>query len=97
MDNNINLDLMQFIETSILPQYNAFGRSHGIQHVQRVIERSLQLAKTIGADINMAYVVAAYHDIGMSGPRAIQPLFFRRPQLYQRSGVPETTSCACPP
>ena len=71
MDNNVSLDLMQFVETQILPQYNDFGRSHGIPHVQRVIEKSLQLAKTVGADINMAYVVAAYHDIGMSGPRAI--------------------------
>jgi uncharacterized protein len=71
IDQNVSLDLMQFVETQILPQYNAFGRSHDVRHVQRVIERSLQLAKTIGADINMAYVVAAYHDIGMSGPRAI--------------------------
>lgn len=71
IDQNVSLELMQFIETNILPQYNNFGRSHGIQHVQRVIERSLQLAKTIGADVNMAYAVAAYHDIGMSGPRAI--------------------------
>lgn len=71
MNQNVSLDLMQFVETQILPQYSAFGRSHDIRHVQRVIEQSLQLAKTIGADINMAYVVAAYHDIGMSGPRAI--------------------------
>lgn len=71
IDQNVSLDLMQFVETQILPQYNAFGRSHGIQHVQRVVERSLQLARGIGADVNMAYTVAAYHDIGMSGPRAI--------------------------
>ena len=74
IDQNVNLDLMQFIETSILPKYNEFGRSHGIQHAQRVIERSLQLARSIGADVNMAYAVAAYHDIGMSGPRAIHHL-----------------------
>ncbi|MBR1469061.1 MAG: HD domain-containing protein [Prevotella sp.] len=74
IDQNVNLDLMQFVETSILPKYNDFGRSHGIQHVQRVIERSLKLAKTTGADVNMAYVVAAYHDVGMSGPRAIHHL-----------------------
>lgn len=71
MNQNVSLDLMQFVETQVLPQYNGFGRSHDVRHVQRVIKRSLQLAKNIGADINMAYVVAAYHDIGMSGPRAI--------------------------
>lgn len=71
IDQNVSLELMQFVETSILPKYNDFGRSHGLQHVQRVIEQSLQLAKKTGANVNMAYVVAAYHDIGMSGPRAI--------------------------
>lgn len=71
IDQNVSLELMQFVETSILPKYNDFGRSHGLQHVQRVIEQSLQLAKKTGANVNMAYIVAAYHDIGMSGPRAI--------------------------
>ena len=68
---NPNLDLLQFVETNILPKYNAFGRSHGITHVQRVIDRSLVIARQLGADIDMAYTIAAYHDIGMSGPRAI--------------------------
>lgn len=54
-----------------MPRYNAFGRSHGLSHVQRVIKSSLQLARQLGADVNMAYVIAAYHDLGMSGPRAI--------------------------
>lgn len=67
----VNLDLMSFIETSILPRYTAFGRSHGLSHVQRVIANSLELARRTGADINMVYAIAAYHDLGMSGPRAI--------------------------
>ena len=36
-----------------------------------VLRRSLDLVKITGADINMVYTVAAYHDLGMSGPRAI--------------------------
>ena len=67
----VNLDLMSFVETSILPRYTAFGRSHGLSHVQRVIANSLELARRTGADINMVYAIAAYHDLGMSGPRAI--------------------------
>jgi uncharacterized protein len=62
---------MSFIETHILPRYNEFGRSHGIGHVQRVIANALVLAKKTGADVNMVYTAAAYHDLGMSGPRAI--------------------------
>jgi uncharacterized protein len=71
MSMQLNLELMSFIETQILPRYNNFGSSHGINHVQRVIANSLELAKSTGADINMVYTVAAYHDLGMSGPRAI--------------------------
>lgn len=62
---------MAFVEQQILPRYNAFGKSHGLTHVQRVIKNSLELARQLGADINMAYVIAAYHDLGMEGPRAI--------------------------
>lgn len=62
---------MEFVETQILPRYNAFGESHGLRHVTRVIRNALKLAQVTGANIDMAYVVAAYHDLGMSGPRAI--------------------------
>lgn len=74
MDTHVNLDLMSFVETQILPRYNAFGRSHGLQHVQRVIANSLELARITGADTDMCYTIAAYHDLGMSGPRAIHHL-----------------------
>ena len=69
--NSPSLDLVEFIETQILPRYADFDRAHNLEHVTRVIRRSLDLVKTTGADINMAYTIAAYHDLGMSGPRAI--------------------------
>lgn len=71
MLQNVNLELMSFIECDILPRYNNFGHSHGLQHAQRVIKNSLELARLTGADINMVYTIAAYHDLGMEGPRAI--------------------------
>lgn len=71
MDNRVDLDLMEFVEQQILPRYNAFGKSHGIGHVQRVIKNALALASLTGADSNMVYVSAAYHDLGMEGPRAV--------------------------
>lgn len=69
--NTPSLDLVEFVETKILPQYAEFDRAHNMEHVTRVIRRSLDLVKTTGADINMVYAIAAYHDLGMSGPRAI--------------------------
>lgn len=72
--NNPSLDLVEFIETQILPQYAAFDKAHNMEHVTRVIRRSLVLARKTGADIDMVYVVAAYHDLGLTGPRAIHHL-----------------------
>lgn len=65
---------MEFVERQILPRYTAFGESHGLRHVNRVIKNSLKLADVTGADIDMVYVIAAYHDLGMEGPRAIHHL-----------------------
>ena len=56
MQNQVDLTLMEFVEKQILPRYTAFGESHGLYHVTRVIKNSLELA---------------YHDLGMEGPRAI--------------------------
>lgn len=74
MTNNPSLDLVEFIETQILPQYAAFDKAHNMEHVTRVIRRSLELARKTGVDINMAYTIAAYHDLGLTGPRAIHHL-----------------------
>ena len=74
INNAPSLDLVEFIETKILPKYTEFDRAHNLEHVTRVIRRSIDLVKTTGADINMVYTVAAYHDLGMSGPRAIHHL-----------------------
>ena len=74
ISNNPSLDLVEFIETKILPQYAQFDRAHNMEHVTRVIRSSLELARHTGADINMVYAIAAYHDLGLSGPRAIHHL-----------------------
>ena len=69
--NTPSLDLVDFIETAVLPQYAQFDRAHNLEHVTRVIRNALELARRTGADRDMVYVTAAYHDLGMSGPRAI--------------------------
>ena len=71
MTNHPSLDLIAFIEQQILPQYAAFDKAHNMEHVTRVIRRSLDLARKTGADLDMAYTIAAYHDLGLSGPRAV--------------------------
>ena len=72
--NSPSLDLVEFVETNILPQYAQFDAAHNLSHVVRVIRNALELVRITGADINMVYTIAAYHDLGMSGPRAIHHL-----------------------
>ena len=57
--------MKQYIEQVILPQYDAFDGGHRRDHAQMVIEESLKLAREHGADEQMAYVIAAYHDLGL--------------------------------
>lgn len=57
--------MKEYIEQVILPQYDAFDGGHRRDHAQMVIEESLKLAREHGADEQMAYVIAAYHDLGL--------------------------------
>ncbi len=65
---------MTFIERDILPRYAAFDVAHNMEHVTRVIRSSIAIAQKLGADEDMAYIVAAYHDLGLEGPRAVHHL-----------------------
>lgn len=67
----VTLEIMDFAEKNIIPRYSAFDSAHNTEHVTNVIRRSLKLAQRLGADEDMAYIIAAYHDLGLEGPRAI--------------------------
>ena len=65
---------MEYVETNILPRYARFDQAHNLSHANKVIKASLELARRMGANIDMAYAIAAYHDLGLEGPRAIHHL-----------------------
>lgn len=69
-----SLDLMQFVEQYILPQYAQFDKAHQLSHANTVIRNSIEIANNVGANVDMSYVIAAYHDLGLSGPRAVHHL-----------------------
>lgn len=69
MLSKVNPDIKRYIEENIIPQYGAFDLAHSFDHVGHVIRKSVDLAARMNVDIDKAYVVAAYHDLGMSGPR----------------------------
>lgn len=61
----IREDLKKYIENVIFKEYEKNDIGHGIEHIKYVIRRSLMFAKNIDdINIEMVYVIAAYHDIG---------------------------------
>ena len=59
------MTLEQYIEQTILPQYDSFDGGHKRDHALSVIRESMKLAREHGADERMAYTIAAYHDLGL--------------------------------
>ncbi len=66
--------LKNYIEDSILPLYDGFDAAHQRDHVEMVIAESMELAAKYGLDEDLAYVVAAYHDVGMLNGREFHHL-----------------------
>lgn len=80
-----NPELQAYIEQEILPRYSSFDAAHQLDHVETVIRQSLQLATTITnspryhnangtktiISTDMAYTIAAYHDLGISEGREL--------------------------
>ena len=60
----VSKEIQDYIENEILPKYNGIG-GHTDEHIRQVIERSFEFFKqTEGLNIDMVYVIAAYHDLG---------------------------------
>ena len=62
----VNEELKKYIEDNIFPEYNKNEKGHGIEHIKYVINRSFELVEENNLDVNlnMVYVIAAFHDIG---------------------------------
>lgn len=69
--STINPELQTYVETEILPRYDAFDKAHQRGHAEMVIRQSLQFAEQLGVDVNMAYAIAAYHDTGLTDGREL--------------------------
>ena len=67
---HLSAELINHIESEILPRYEAFDKAHDRRHALMVMSNSLRLAQHYYVDIAMVYTIAAYHDLGLSEGRA---------------------------
>ena len=70
--------IKSYIESEILPRYDGFDAAHRRDHADVVIERSMTLARELGANVEMAYVIAAYHDTGLAVGRDVHHMESKR-------------------
>lgn len=72
MNNNktVSLEIVQYVESVIIPHYASFDKAHQESHVRMVIEQSMKLIEhTPSMNPDMVYVIAAFHDLGLVNGR----------------------------
>lgn len=60
----MNRQLVDYIERQIYPLYARNDWAHQLWHIYEVVERSLKLAQNFTVNLDMVYVIAAFHDLG---------------------------------
>ncbi len=70
----MNPELINYVETEILPRYTHFDKAHQLDHILTVIHQSAALAdllerQGVTVDRDMVYIIAAYHDLGIVNGR----------------------------
>ncbi len=64
----MNIDLVNYVEENIFPIYETFDKGHDVNHIKAVIDRALELYSYLNdssININVLYISAALHDIGI--------------------------------
>ena len=61
----VNPEIISYIEKEIIPCYDHFDAAHQRDHVNMVIQQSLEIAEHLDVNPDMVYVIAAYHDTGL--------------------------------
>jgi uncharacterized protein len=66
----MNKELVAYLHEHIIPIHQTFDQAHREDHVYKVIEHSLDIAKDFEVDNEMVYTIACYHDIGIQFGRS---------------------------
>ena len=65
----MNPELVQYIESEVIPRYVAFDKAHREDHARAVIERALAMGKNYEINQDLLYTAAACHDLGLAVDR----------------------------
>lgn len=62
----MNEELIEYLEREVVPLYDGFDGAHRRDHARMVIDRSLEIARHYPVRMDMVYVIAAFHDLGLA-------------------------------
>jgi len=67
ISKKLNKSLADFINRKVVPMYKRHDAGHDVSHLNEVVEFALKLAKKVKdkIDLNILYVSAAFHDVGL--------------------------------
>ena len=67
---SVTPEIIDYVEREIIPRYASFDKAHQENHVRMVIEQSLKIAaQTPAMNVDMVYVIATFHDLGLVNGR----------------------------
>lgn len=79
-------EIVDWVESFVIPAYAAFDKGHREDHVRYVIGQAMEFARLYDADPEMVYVSAACHDLGLAEGRATHHLVSGR-IIRENSGL----------
>lgn len=65
----LSSSLKSYIDSEILPRYDAFDKGHRRDHAEYVISQALLLSSHYDVNTDMVYAAAAFHDTGLCEDR----------------------------
>ena len=61
--SKIDINLIEYIEKSILPEYDLNDKGHNKNHIEFVLKRAFEISKEYDIDYDILYVCVCFHDI----------------------------------
>lgn len=78
-DMGVDPAIVGYVEEHVIPEYEKFDKAHRPDHVRMVIQQSMALAAhKPELDIDMVYLAAAFHDLGLVNGREMHHVDSRR-------------------
>lgn len=81
----VNKELLNYIETNIIPRYKKNDKAHNEKHVRQVIRDSILIADKYDVDKSIVYAAAAYHDLGLEVERERHEVFSKMIMLNDKN------------